>query len=51
MTGSVSGAVHPGLQGLIQGLGADPLLEEHVPDVPDAQGASIRRHAYYQWVS
>lgn len=47
MTGSVLGAVHPGLQG----LGEDPLLEDDAaPGVQDEQGASIRQHAYYQWV-
>ncbi|KAK3928876.1 Innexin inx3 [Frankliniella fusca] len=50
--GVVRGALHPGLQGLVHNLGADPLLEEHAPaqDVVDEQGASVRRHAYYQWV-
>lgn len=48
LTGSVRGALHPGLQGLVQGLGPDP--DHGVPEVPDVQGASIRRHAYYQWV-
>ncbi|XP_026287512.1 innexin inx2-like [Frankliniella occidentalis] len=49
-TGTVRGALHPGLQGLVQNLGDDPALDDPAPGVADEQGASIRRHAYYQWV-